>query len=123
MSDPLPLLLVDIDGVLNVYGVEECPTGYAEYELFPADDEPTRLAVIHGTWLRELGSAFDLVWASGWGVQAPDPPSRGDALHRRRQQRDYRSWRASRQRAWRPPKEPPHVASPPVSRILSPEGG
>lgn len=70
MADSRPLLLVDIDGVLNVYGVDGCPAGYAEYDLFPEDEEPTRLAAIHGDWLRELGSVFDLVWASGWGFQA-----------------------------------------------------
>lgn len=70
MPYPAPLLLVDIDGVLNVYGVDECPPGYSEYSLFPEDEEPIRLAVMHGAWLRELGSIFDLVWASGWGFQA-----------------------------------------------------
>ena len=65
-----PLLLVDIDGVLNVYGVEACPDGYREYDLFPEDDDPTRLATVHGDWLTELGGVFDLVWASAWGIRA-----------------------------------------------------
>src|SRR2546421_13053011 len=65
-----PLLLIDIDGVLNVYGVSSCPDGYAEHLLFPEDDEPTRLAAAHGPWLRELAVEFDLVWASGWGFEA-----------------------------------------------------
>lgn len=64
------MLLVDIDGVLNVYGVDSCPDGFTEYDLFPEDDEPTRLAPVHGRWLRELSDVFDLVWASGWGFQA-----------------------------------------------------
>ena len=63
------MLLVDIDGVLNVYGVEECPPGYAEFDLFPGDDEPVRLAVVHGEWLRELAVVFDLAWASAWGAE------------------------------------------------------
>ena len=44
------LLLVDVDGVLNPWGDECCPAGFSEYDLFPGDDEPVRLAVIHGAW-------------------------------------------------------------------------
>jgi len=65
-----PLLLVGIDGVLNVYGIDTCPPGYAEYIIFPDDAEPARLAVMHGQWLRELAGKFELAWASGWGFQA-----------------------------------------------------
>jgi hypothetical protein len=50
--------------------METCPDGFYEYELFPEDDEPVRLAAVHGEWLRELSAAFDLVWASAWGFQA-----------------------------------------------------
>lgn len=64
------MLLVDIDGVLNVYGVDECPEGFSEFCLFPEDDEPARLCEVHGKWLRELGEQFDLTWASAWGVDA-----------------------------------------------------
>ena len=70
VGTPRPVLLVDIDGVLNVYGVEDCPEGYLEFELFPEDDEPARLCPAHGVWLRELGEQFDLAWASAWGVDA-----------------------------------------------------
>jgi hypothetical protein len=65
-----PLLLVDIDGVLNPYAAITCPDGYKEYGVFPEDDQPMRLATSHGEWLRELGDAFDVVWASGWGFDA-----------------------------------------------------
>ena len=63
-----PLLLLDVDGVLNPY--PECPEGYSEYEFFPDDDEPVRLAQVHGDWLRELDSYFTMVWATGWGADA-----------------------------------------------------
>lgn len=43
-----------------MYGVEACPDGYREYDLFPEDDDPTRLATVHGDWLTELGGVFDL---------------------------------------------------------------
>jgi len=65
-----PLLLVDIDGVLNVYGVDACPEGFVEYDIFAEDDEPTRLSMEHARWLRELSTSFDLVWASAWGFEA-----------------------------------------------------
>ncbi len=65
-----PLLLVDIDGVLAPWGFERGPDGFCEYELFPEDDEPIRLASVHGEWPRELHAFFDLVWASAWGFQA-----------------------------------------------------
>jgi hypothetical protein len=65
-----PVLLVDIDGVLNVYEVDDCPEGYSEFELFPDDEEPCRLCVVHGEWLRELSRQFDIAWASAWGFDA-----------------------------------------------------
>jgi hypothetical protein len=40
---PRPFLLVDIDGVLSVYGVEACPEGYEELQLFADDPEPSLL--------------------------------------------------------------------------------
>ncbi|MFP3906943.1 MAG: hypothetical protein ACLFRV_12240 [Acidimicrobiales bacterium] len=70
MGTQRPVLLIDIDGVLNVYGVDECPEGYSEFELFPDDDEPARLCTVHGDWLGELGEQFDLAWASAWGFDA-----------------------------------------------------
>ncbi len=65
-----PLLLVDIDGVLSPYGAAALPDGFADYDLFPDDDEPVRLASAHGDWLRELGEVFEVVWAPSWGDRA-----------------------------------------------------
>src|SRR5205814_8454453 len=70
MIKPRPLLLIDIDGVLNPWGLDACPEGFCEYTLFPEDDEPVRLSATHGLWIAELASRFDLVWASAWGFQA-----------------------------------------------------
>jgi hypothetical protein len=66
-SDPA-VLLVDVDGVLNRY--PDCPSGFEEHVLFPDDDEPVRLASVHGAWLHELSERFVLVWASAWGEEA-----------------------------------------------------
>jgi hypothetical protein len=63
-----PLLLVDVDGVLNPYG-GPCPEGFDEHSLFP-DDEPVRVRPAHGRWLHELATRYDLAWGSAW--TAPD---------------------------------------------------
>jgi hypothetical protein len=63
-----PLLLMDVDGVLNPY--PDCPEGYEEFEFFPEDEVPVRLAAVHGGWLRELASLFTMVWATAWGQDA-----------------------------------------------------
>ncbi len=63
-----PLLLVDVDGVLNPF--PDCPHGFTEYDFFPEDDEPVRLAEAHAIWLRELARAYEIAWASGWGDDA-----------------------------------------------------
>ncbi len=64
-----PLLLLDADGVLNPF--PGCPTGFEEHDFFPDDDEPVRLARVHGEWIRELGAVFEIAWvSSGWGDDA-----------------------------------------------------
>ena len=69
MATRLPLLLLDVDGVLNPFAADACPPGYAEHELFPGED-PVRVCAEHGPWLRELGTMFELTWASAWGAEA-----------------------------------------------------
>jgi hypothetical protein len=64
-----PLLFVDIDGVLNPYAADQCPTGYIEHDLFPADEERVRICQEHGAWLHELSAVFELVWASSWSEE------------------------------------------------------
>ena len=65
-----PVLLVDVDGVLNPYGFDQPPSGFTPYRFFPEDDDPVLLAELHGVWLRELSHVFDMVWASAWGEEA-----------------------------------------------------
>ena len=48
-----PLLLLDVDGVLNPYG-DECPAGFTEHVLFPEEIEPVRVCAGHGAWIAEL---------------------------------------------------------------------
>ena len=65
-----PLLLLDIDGVLNPWAAEVCPEGFQEHALFLGDDDPIRVAAVHGSWIRELESSFYVVWASAWGADS-----------------------------------------------------
>jgi hypothetical protein len=65
----LPLLLLDVDGVLNPFAAPACPAGYTEHHFFPGE-EPVRLCPAHGSWLQELATRFQIVWATAWGADA-----------------------------------------------------
>lgn len=69
MISSRPLLLLDVDGVLNPFAADACPPGYTEHALFPGE-EPVRLCAAHRAWLRELAAPFDIVWATAWGAEA-----------------------------------------------------
>ncbi|GAA1987647.1 HAD domain-containing protein [Kitasatospora viridis] len=69
MPDDLPLLLLDIDGVLNPFAAAACPPGFREYRFFLGED-PVRLNRAHGPWLAALAGSFELVWATGWEEEA-----------------------------------------------------
>jgi hypothetical protein len=69
VASSLPLFLIDVDGVLNPFAAPACPPGYTEHALFPAED-PVRVCLAHGAWLRELAAQFELVWATAWGADA-----------------------------------------------------
>jgi hypothetical protein len=64
-----PVLLLDVDGVLNPYGTVTCPEGFTEYDLFPGE-EPVRLCPAHGEWITELRHVFDVAWATAWNDDA-----------------------------------------------------
>jgi hypothetical protein len=66
---PRPVLLLDVDGVLNPYGTPQCPAGFTEHNLFPGE-EPVRLCPAHGQWITRLQQTFDLAWATGWNDEA-----------------------------------------------------
>ena len=61
-----PVLLVDVDGVLNPFGFDGPPKGFGAHNFFPEDDYPVYLTEVHGRWLRELSDSFEMVWATGW---------------------------------------------------------
>jgi hypothetical protein len=64
-----PVMLLDLDGVLNPFGASTCPDGYVEHEFFPGEGLE-RYCPAHGEWIRELAAAGDLYWASAWGEDA-----------------------------------------------------
>src|SRR5215469_2913856 len=63
-----PLLLVDVDGVLNPWLARRCPDGYREYSFFPG--ERVLLSPDHGAMLKSLTPAFELIWATAWEQRA-----------------------------------------------------
>lgn len=67
-ADPRPVLLVDVDGVLNPWLAENCPDGYHEYDFFPG--ERVLLSPGHGELLLSLTPAYELVWATAWEHRA-----------------------------------------------------
>ncbi|MBO3736811.1 hypothetical protein [Actinoplanes flavus] len=69
MDRKSPLLLLDLDGVLNPFAAPVCPDGHRERVLFEGE-EPVRYCPEHGDWIRELAAAGELWWATGWGDYA-----------------------------------------------------
>lgn len=71
-----PLIVVDVDGVLNP---QRPSPGYREHIVYPycewwngEDPLAVWLNKDHGPWLTDLADATsaDLVWGTGWGAQA-----------------------------------------------------
>jgi hypothetical protein len=62
-----PLLAVDIDGVISLFGFEERP---AHTQLQLVDGVPHCISLVVGERLLRLSERFELVWASGWEDKA-----------------------------------------------------
>ena len=65
--DTRPLLAVDIDGVISLFGFEERP---AHTQLQLVDGIPHCISLTAGSRLLRLSERFELVWASGWEDKA-----------------------------------------------------
>jgi hypothetical protein len=61
-----PLLLVDVDGVLNPYAAFEPLPGYEAHEFLGEGFAEVLLAREHGAWLTSLADVYELVWATSW---------------------------------------------------------
>ena len=62
-----PLLAVDIDGVISLFGFEERP---AHTQVQLVDGVPHCISLPVGDRLLRLSEHFELVWASGWEDKA-----------------------------------------------------
>jgi hypothetical protein len=64
-----PILAVDVDGVISLFGFEEPPdSSAAKFELI--DGMVHCISLAAGTRLRRLADSYDLVWATGWEDRA-----------------------------------------------------
>jgi hypothetical protein len=66
-----PILAVDVDGVISLFGFEETPDrATAKFEL--VDGMVHCISLLAGDRLLRLSEHFDLVWATGWEDKAND---------------------------------------------------
>ncbi|MGA8746694.1 MAG: HAD domain-containing protein [Solirubrobacterales bacterium] len=66
-----PILAVDVDGVISLFGFEEPPDrANARFELI--DGMVHCISLVAGERLRRLAEHYDLVWATGWEERAND---------------------------------------------------
>jgi hypothetical protein len=66
-----PILAVDVDGVISLFGFDEPPDkAIARFELI--DGMVHCISLVAGDRLRRLAEVYDLVWATGWEEKAND---------------------------------------------------
>ncbi len=64
-----PILAVDIDGVISLFGFDDPPQrGEAQFELI--DGMLHCISLAAGDRLRRLAEHYEMVWASGWEDKA-----------------------------------------------------
>ena len=67
-NKPKPVLLVDIDGVISLFGFELNSRPAGRYVW--VDGIAHYLSATAGGHLRDLAPHFELVWCSGWEERA-----------------------------------------------------
>ena len=71
MDRPLrPLLLIDIDGVISLFGFDPASPPAGRYVT--VDGIPHLLSTEAGEQLERLASVYELVWCSGWEEKADE---------------------------------------------------
>jgi hypothetical protein len=67
-SQRKPLLLVDVDGVVSLFGFPPCQRPFGSFVL--VDGTAHFLSADAGRHLLDLGRSYDLVWCTGWEEKA-----------------------------------------------------
>src|SRR5579864_3736828 len=77
----LPLLLVDVDGVISLFGFDHAqpPAGHWQ----SVDGVAHLLSATAGAHLEQLSEAFELVWCTGWEEKADEYLPHALGLERR----------------------------------------
>jgi hypothetical protein len=70
MATDLPLLLVDVDGVISLFGFDPAAPPAGTFEM--VDGIAHFLSATAGEHLRSLSAEFELVWCTGWEEKAND---------------------------------------------------
>ncbi len=66
-----PILAVDVDGVISLFGFEEPPDRkLASFQL--VDGMMHCISIAAGARLRRLAESYELIWATGWEDRAND---------------------------------------------------
>ena len=65
-----PLLLIDVDGVISLFGFDHHSPPEGRYQL--VDGITHFLSATAGDYLRRLGENFELAWCTGWEEKAND---------------------------------------------------
>ena len=65
-----PILAVDVDGVISLFGFEDPPPPPAEANYQLVDGMLHCISLRAGERLRRLAEHFELVWATGWEEKA-----------------------------------------------------
>ncbi len=65
---PKPLLLVDVDGVISLFGFDPAQPPAGRFQL--VDGIPHFLSALAGERLRALADDYELVWCTGWEEKA-----------------------------------------------------
>ena len=76
-----PLLLVDVDGVISLFGFDHSAPPSGRWQM--VDGIAHLLSATAGAHLRRLSDTFELVWCTGWEDRANDylPHALGLAEH------------------------------------------
>jgi hypothetical protein len=65
-----PILLIDVDGVISLFGFDHAAPPAGRYQL--VDGIAHFLSGSAGEYLRRLAPAFELAWCTGWEEKAND---------------------------------------------------